>query len=180
MLYIQCALFVCLSLYCHNHIFNPDIYHLLCTSKAGLIFLKYHLHHVTLLLEIFWLFLDCLQEMFKLINLPFKTFLKSQLIFCTLMFSYTFYCTLLDFHCFLKTPLSQLLVVFRHSVCALNAFFLALLKSYYPLYPILQTPLISISLSWTGHFIVIFSFFGWFWSFLSFGPFCLVLLFNRM
>lgn len=108
-----------------------------------------------------------------------KPFQNLSLPFVLLCFRIPFIAALLDFHCFLKTPLSQPLV-FRHSVWALNVFFLALLKSYYPLYPILQMPLISTSLSWTGHFIVIFSFFGWFCSFLSFGPFCLVLLFNRM
>lgn len=101
---------------------------------------------------------------------PFKNLLS----FVFLCFHIPFIAALLDFHCFLKT--SQPLV-FSHSVCALNAFFLALLKSYYPLYPILQVPVITTSPSWTGHFIVIFSFFGrlqlsFFWP--------LLLLFNRM
>ena len=106
-------------------------------------------------------------------HLGIQSLFKSQLTFCTLCFHITFITAQLDFHCFLKTPLSQP-PLFSHSISALNAFFLALLKSHHPLHPILEDPLqmlrIFTSLSWTGHFIVISSFSGLL-------PFFLIMLF---
>lgn len=144
--------------------------HSLCHSlKPFFLFYNYSWHKNIILVwgischsfaQKLWLFLDCLQKMFKLLNLGFKAFYIS--ISAYLMFSYTF-TTLLNFTVFLKHCLN-LIPLFSWYISALNAFLLALFKSHSYSAQFLNVyckcPLFSQSLSWIGHSAVISSFSG--------------------
>lgn len=137
--------------------------------KTSLIFLKYHIHHVSFK-NIFsnyswhnniilvsgischffakkWLFLDWLQKCLNSTwhSRPF-TF-QSQLTFWNLCFDIPFITTLLNFTVFLKHCLNPI-PMFSWYISALNPFLLALFKSHPLPCPIpeglLQMPLISI------------------------------------
>lgn len=141
---------------------TPFILHIKSQLDSSKI--SYSLYHS--FAQKFRLFLDCLQEMSKLLNLAFKAFHTSVLAynFVSCVFIYFLLQSYLIFTLCKAPSLSQPLTFVQPHISALNAFLLALFKSH-PLpnswRPIANAPyFLKAFLSWAYDCMVISSFSG--------------------